>query len=147
MFRVSGAASPECAPPPRPVETRSAGPVLDLSPPNTPDWTFGHVDQPPFRSTVSGTLTVAGWALAADGVDDVQVLIDHRRLAFPVERLPGPDLTELFGPIAEGAPRFHAEIERPEDVPEHTDLQVRIVDESGEVTWLPQVWFTWREAE
>ena len=143
VFTVAGGTSPRCREPLPPAPFPGAAGVFELTSQPSQHWTFGHVDSPTFGSTVEGALTVTGWAISPRDIDEVVVLIDHRRLGFPVTRFQGNDLEEVFGEIVGEQPRFSITIERPPGVPEQTDLQVMIIDGDGAVTYLPQIWIEW----
>ena len=107
--------------------------------------TFGVVDTPHAEQIVTGPLTVSGWALAPNGITEVDVLLHndmHRYRANPTDRY---DVKMKFPwyPRVRHAGFTLTLPKRPKGVPRWTDIQVEIIDGHGGKTKLPDVVLNW----
>ena len=67
---------------------------------------FGYLDTPASDETISGTFTVAGWALVDGGpIDRVEIYLDGEYIGDVVYGEPRPDVANDY-PGREGAPNF-----------------------------------------
>jgi hypothetical protein len=121
-----------------PVDRFLRGEPLDLARP------FGALDLPAHEQRVTGPLEVAGWAIARGGVRDVYLLLGNGAMKVRASPCVRPDVQNaylMYPPTA--ITGFCARIERPWWIPEWSDIQVEIVDNTGWRTRLTDRWFTW----
>jgi len=107
---------------------------------------FGIVDKPHADETINGPLTITGWALAPNGIANVDVLLHnatYRYHANPASRI---DVQTKFPwyPRVRDAGFTLTLPARPSDVPSFTDVQIEIIDEKGGRTRLPDVVINWQ---
>jgi hypothetical protein len=80
-------------------------------------------------------ISVRGWAVAPSGIRSVEVQVDQARRTFAAVRVARPDLTSRapwypHDPL----PGFEFVLpQRPKGIPRHTDIQLRITDNEGNV--------------
>lgn len=80
-------------------------------------------------------LALRGWAVAPSGIRSVEVLVDQARRTFAAARVDRADITTR-APWYRNDPRAGFELilpQRPKGIPRHTDLQLRITDNAGNV--------------
>lgn len=106
---------------------------------------LGVLDFPPPGYRSEGGLLVSGWAMAPAGIHDVTILFNNGLVAHRAELLPRPDVEEAHPGIP--ATGFRLELgKRPLEIWPKADVQVKIEDGTGRVTYLPQIWFEWIDA-
>ena len=101
-------------------------------------------------SWIEGPLTVSGWALAPDGIREVNLLFGNGRVRVPARLEPWPALTRDLYPWYPRVdrPAFTATFDEPlPGLRRETDLQVEIIDGKGARVLLEDVWFSWTEAK
>ncbi|HSY51721.1 MAG TPA: hypothetical protein VLC46_23155 [Thermoanaerobaculia bacterium] len=106
---------------------------------------FGYVDKPHTDETIDGPLTVSGWALAPNGIANVDILLDngmYRYHTIPANR---PDVQTKFPwyPRVRNAGFAITFPHRPHSVPPWTDVQVEIIDGKGRRMRLPDTPINW----
>jgi hypothetical protein len=108
--------------------------------------TFGHLDYPPYGYEYRGDAVISGYALSPYGIAKVDLLFNNRSVRVPAELREDVTITRLFPWYPRvPRPRFAAWFnQRPDGVPEKTDVVVEITDGRGEVTMLDSGWFTWK---
>ena len=112
------------------------------------DWTysaepFANMHEGPFHD-VHGPLHMAGWALAADGIDAVNLRFGNGRYVVAADRLPREDIARTLPwyPKVDWQ-GFMKTIERPSGIDGPTDLQIELVDGRGRVVRKEPLWFNW----
>lgn len=107
--------------------------------------TFGWLDSPTHQSDVYGKFRVSGWALSPHGVKAVNLRFENGRVVIPAELWAWKEVADIYPWYpGDGGPGYYRDfMERPPGVSVETDLQVEIVDGSGERTRLEHVWFRW----
>jgi len=108
--------------------------------------TFGQLYQPKPYDEIKGPMIVSGWALSPRGVREVNVLVDNGRVKIPAGLFSREDVSKNFPfyPLTT-KPAFAISIpKRPRRVPDETDVQIEIIDGSGQRTLLPDVLVSWR---
>jgi hypothetical protein len=112
--------------------------------PTHSDTPFGVVDWPHWDSTVQGPLTISGWVVAPAHPRHVYVYLDDRRHRFEANRVARPDVNATYGWYYNDKPGYTVTIPaRPRGVRRQTDLQVEVVDSTGRVTRLDDIFFNW----
>lgn len=105
---------------------------------------LGNLDQGPL-GTFRGTVTIKGWALAPEGIAEVNLHFANRRVKVRADRHDRSDLFTVFPwyPRIEN-PGFAKTFEAPLDgIDGDTDLQIEIVSKTGRRRWLNPLWFRW----
>lgn len=102
--------------------------------------TSGVLDFPPPGFKAAGGLLVSGWAASPHGIREVRVRFNNGRVEIPADLVPRPDLRAVYPHTPSTG--FHLELaSRPAQIRPEADLQVRIVDGSGGLIDLEQIWF------
>jgi hypothetical protein len=126
---------------------RLVPPELDAFANNKPvrgSHTFGFLDTPGPGSRMGSRPFFSGFAISANGVERVDILLANGKVRVPTQLLPEPPTAALFPWYPAERPRFIvAPAKRPEGVEEQTDVQVEIIDRRGVRTRLEDRWFTW----
>jgi len=107
---------------------------------------FGVVDNPHSEETINGPLIVNGWALAPNGIANVDVLLHNgmfRYHATPASRI-DVQMKYPWYPRVHNAGFTITFPNRPHGVPRLTDAQVEIIDGKGGRTRLPDIVINWR---
>ena len=112
------------------------------------DWTysaepFANMHEGPFRD-VRGPLRIAGWALARDGIDAVNLRFANGRYVVAADRLPREDIARTLP----WYPRvdwqgFMKTVNPPPWMDGPTDLQLELIDGHGGVVRKEPLWFNW----
>ncbi|MHB0968197.1 MAG: DUF4214 domain-containing protein [Thermoanaerobaculia bacterium] len=87
----------------------------------------------------------SGWAIAAAGIERVDLLFQNGRVRVPAQLRNRPEIADRYSWLRPGqACWFEVKVEtRPLHVRESTDLQVEIVDRRGHLARLEPIFFTW----
>jgi hypothetical protein len=108
-------------------------PVLNRGP-------FGVLDTPGYNVAVDGALSVVGWAVAAEGVQQVNLRFNNGAVVVPATLWERPDVRALYP----GSVGFRAEFpKRPPGVSRATDIEVEVIDRRGVRSLVPDRWFIW----
>lgn len=105
----------------------------------------GTLDGPPQWSAIGDAYVFSGTAVAAAGIDRVDLLFQNGAVRVPARLVDSAALNERYPWFGPGQLRgFVAEFPaRPSGVPEHTDVQVEIADRAARVARLTPVEFRW----
>ena len=107
---------------------------------------FGRVESPTPYEHMRGPLVVKGWALAPEGIDHVDLLLDSGRVRVRANLEDRGDVSSAhpyYG--ATTKPGFSLAFpERPRGVARETDVQVEIVTKDGRVVRLADTLINWR---
>lgn len=105
---------------------------------------FGYLESP-LTGEVKGPLQISGWALAPDGVKQVNILFEQGRVRVPAVLGKRSDVSAAFPwyPATE-TPGFSKRFEtRPRGVSLETPIGIEIVDGKGRRTRLRDGWVKW----
>ncbi|HUJ14817.1 MAG TPA: hypothetical protein VL284_13615 [Thermoanaerobaculia bacterium] len=107
--------------------------------------TFGYLDSPREFTIGKRSLTISGWALSPNGIAGVDVLLNGAQRRYPATLTDRGDVQAMFPwyPNVRHAGFTLTIPKRPHGVPKYTDVQVEIVDGSGERTRLPDHVMEW----
>jgi hypothetical protein len=109
------------------------------------DGPAGVIDTPRAGEEIGVGYEFSGWALAAAGIERVDLVFQNGRVRIPTRLVQRRELEDRYPWLRSGQKcGFVALIgTRPPHVRESTDLQVEIVDLRGRVARLEPVFFTW----
>jgi hypothetical protein len=96
---------------------------------------------------VGGPLTVRGYAFSPHIIRGVTVLVEQGTRRYEAKLVERPDVAQRFPWYRHSAPRPGFELafdERPDGIPERTDVQVEVVDNAGRVMRSRDFVFNWR---
>jgi hypothetical protein len=108
--------------------------------------TIGRVDAPRYEEEIHPPVTVAGWALAPNGIRGVDILFESGRVRIPADLVDRGDVKALF-PWYPKVPKPGFQkvfTKRPRGVRIDTDMAVEIIDGAGRRTRLPDVMVHWK---
>ncbi|MEA2329519.1 MAG: hypothetical protein QOE68_4478 [Thermoanaerobaculia bacterium] len=106
---------------------------------------FGVVDTPHSDETITGPLTVKGWALSPNGISSIDVLLHNGMYRFhtsPASRIDVKMKFPWYARVRDAGFTITFD-KRPRGVPQWTDAQVEIIDGKGGRTRLPDVVIRW----
>ena len=107
---------------------------------------FGFMDSPRYDQSVEGPLRVTGWALAANGIAGVEVLLDGGRRRYRAQLVPRPDIQQRYPWYPQvPTPGFQWSVDRrPKGIPRRTTVQIELVDGAGSRSRFPPARIVWR---
>lgn len=106
---------------------------------------IGRVDRPEANSEVRGKLVVSGWVAGPGAARRVFVHLQNRSVVVEAKLVPRADVASKYAGLQGETTGFHLELEtRPNGVRKETDVQVEIVDSTGNRTWLSDIWVDWQ---
>ncbi len=108
--------------------------------------TFGVVDTPHSEETITGPLTVTGWALSPNGISAVDVLLHNGMFRYhttPTDRFDVQTKFPWYASVRHAGFTLTLPKKRPRGVPRWTDAQVEIIDARGVRTRLPDILLNW----
>ncbi len=102
----------------------------------------------PAGEDVDGPLTIRGFALSPHGIRRVTVLLEQGTRSYEPQLVPRPDVDARFPWYRHVVPNAGFELtlaDRPEGIPERTDVQIEVQDTAGRTERTRDVVFNWRK--